>query len=562
MRFKELICKEISNQVKLDENKITDLLEIPPKPELGDYAFPCFILAKELKKSPVEIAADITKKINLDFLEKIESQGPYVNFWIKKETLAKEILSNIEKELTVDKKDKILVESPGPNTNKPLHLGHLRNMLLGVSLKNILTEIGHTVVPVDVVNDRGIHICKSMLAYKLFGNGETPESTGKKGDYFVGDYYVKFAQELKKDPSLEEQAKEMLVKWEQEDPETIELWQKMRDWCLEGFRESFKKFNVKHDKAYYESKTYKKGKEIVLNGLKQGLFEKDEDGAIFVDLEEKGLGKKVLLRGDGTSIYITQDIQLAKERYEDYNMDRIVYIVGSEQKYHFKVLFEVLKLLGFSFAEKCYHLSYGMVYLPEGKMKSREGTIVDADTFKDNMIELAKKEVKERYPDLREELLEKRAEIIATGAVNFFVLKYDAHKDFVYDPKQSLSFTGDTGPYVQYTHARICSIQRKAKVNSNKPDYALLTLESERNIINKLAEYKDIVNVSAENYKPSTIANYLLEISQVFNNYYHETQILIEEEKLKEARLFLINKIKYVLANGLALLDIKAPEEM
>ena len=471
-------------------------------------------------------------------------------------------MENVEKEIYFDKKEKILLESPGPNTNKPLHLGHLRNMLLGVSLRNILRNLGHEVIPVDVVNDRGIHICKSMLAYKLFGNGETPESTGIKGDYFVGNYYVKYSEELKKDPSLEDQAKEMLVKWEEGDKETIDIWKKMRDWCLEGFEESFKNFDVHHDKSYYESNTYKQGKEIILDGLKKGLFEKNEEGAIVANLKEQGLGEKVLLRADGTSIYITQDIQLAKQRFEDYNMDRIIYIVGSEQNHHFKVLFEVLKMLGFPFADKCYHLSYGMVYLPEGKMKSREGTIVDADTFKFDMVEMSKKEMKERYPDLDEKEIESRAEIVATGAVNFFMLKYDSHKDFVYDPKQSLNFTGDTGPYVQYTHARICSIQRRAGEKPSKADYKLLELESERNLINKLGEYKNIVIKSGESFRPSIVATYILELAQMFNNYYHETQVLVEDESLKDARLFLIDKVKYVLSQGLSLLNIKAPEEM
>ncbi|MCF7867020.1 arginine--tRNA ligase [Candidatus Woesearchaeota archaeon] len=562
MNFKELISKKISDHTNLDECKVFELLEVPPKPELGDFAFPCFLLAKELKKSPAEIATDLTSKIKENFIEKVEAKGPYVNFWIKKEILVKNVLESLEENIVLDKKDKILLESPGPNTNKPLHLGHLRNMLLGVSNKKILNYLGHEVIPVDVVNDRGIHICKSMLAYKLFGNNETPESSGMKGDYFVGKYYVKFAEEVKNNPELEDQAKEMLKLWEEGDEETLDIWKKMRDWCLAGFKESFKNFDVVHEKSYYESETYKAGKEIILNGLENGLFEKDEDGAIIANLEDKGLGKKVLLRADGTSIYITQDIELARQRFEDYNMDRIVYIVGSEQIHHFKVLFEILKMLNFPFADKCHHLAYGMVYLPDGKMKSREGTIVDADNFKSDMVKMAKLEVKERYPDLNDDELNTRADMIASAAVNFFILKYDAHKDFVYDPKQSLSFTGDSGPYIQYTHARICSIQRKANLNPENINYSLLELDSERNLINKLEDFKDIILKSAENYRPSLIANYLLELSQLFNNYYHETQIIIEEKELMNARLFLINKIKYVLNNGLSLLNIKAPEEM
>ncbi|MCF7872274.1 arginine--tRNA ligase [Candidatus Woesearchaeota archaeon] len=569
MSFKQLIAKKIINELKsvsknidLDVAQVKSILEIPPKQELGDYAFPCFILAKELKKSPAEIAKNLAETLDADFLESSVSKGPYVNFWIKKSALAKNILDELEETIKVDKSDKIVLESPGPNTNKPLHLGHVRNMLLGVSLKNILSYVGHKVIPVDVVNDRGIHICKSMIAYELFGNEKTPKSTGIKGDYFVGNYYVKFSQEAKKNPELDEQVKEMLLKWEAGDEKTRKLWQKMRDWCLEGFEKSFKNYGVIREKVYYESETYKNGKKIILKNLSKNIFEKGEDGSVLANLEHAGLGKKVLLRADGTSIYVTQDIELARQRYEDYNMDRAIYIVGTEQIHHFKVLFEILKMIGFSFADKCYHLAYGMVYLPDGKMKSREGTIVDADTFRKDMIDLAKKELKNRYDDLEEKELNKRAESIAMGAVNFFILKYDAHKDFVYDPKQSLSFTGDSGPYIQYSHARICSIERKAGITPKEIDYELLNLNSERNIINKLRDFNIVIKKSAESYRPSLIANYILELAQLFNNYYHETPVIVENEEIKMARLFLIGKVKYVLKEGLFLLNIKALEEM
>lgn len=564
MDFKLELAKLLSKETQLDESKLFELLEVPRDPELGDFAFPCFLLAKELKKAPPMIASEIAPKISAEFIESSTAVGPYINFKIKKDMFAKTILKNINAELNnFDvKKEKICLESPGPNTNKPLHLGHVRNMLLGISLKNILRKIGHEVIPVNIVNDRGIHICKSMLAYKLFGNNTTPESEGMKGDFFVGKYYIKYAQEVEKNPELENQAKEMLVAWEKGDEEVRALWEKMNKWALDGMKITYKNYDLEIDKEYYESETYLAGKQTVIENFEKGIFQKNEEGAIIINLEKEGLGEKVLLRADGTTIYITQDIQLAKERFEDYHMDRMIYVVGSEQEYHFKVLFEVLKKIKFPFANNCYHLSYGMVNLTEGKMKSREGTIVDADDFRQNMIDLAKEEVKERYKDLSEEEVNKRAEMIANGAVNFFVLKYDSVKDFEYNPKKSLSFTGDSGPYIQYAHARICSIIRKAKKDIATPNFELLSQDSEKNIIAKIGNFKEVIEKSANDYKPSTIANYLLELAQMFNSYYHDTQIIGDDLFLMNARLFLIQNIKLVLKEGLALLNIDAPEEM
>lgn len=564
MDFKKKLAKLLSNEIDLKESKVFALLEVPPNPEMGDFAFPCFSLAKELKKAPPQIASEIAPKISAEFIESSVAAGPYLNFKIKKDTFAKTILENIENELNnFDvKKEKICLESPGPNTNKPLHLGHVRNMLLGISLKNILRKIGHEVIPVNIVNDRGIHICKSMLAYQKWGEGRTPESEGIKGDFFVGSYYVWFAKEVKNNPKLEDEAKEMLVAWENGDEKVRALWKKMNKWALDGIQETYKNYDLEIDKEYYESETYLKGKQTVINNLEKGIFKKNEEGAIVIDLEKEGLGEKVLLRADGTTIYITQDIQLAKERFDDYHMDRMIYVVGSEQEYHFKALFEVLKKIGFPFADKCYHLSYGMVNLPDGKMKSREGTVVDADDFRKNMIELAREEVKERYKDLNKEEINKRAEMIAVGAINFFVLKYDAVKDFVYDPKKSLSFQGDSGPYIQYAHARISSILRKANKDISTPNFNLLNLDSEKNIIAKLGNFKEIIEKAANDYKPSLVANYLLELAQMFNSYYHDTQIIGDDLFLMNARLFLIQKVKLVLKEGLALLNINAPEEM
>lgn len=566
MDFKSEIAKLIvkETQSAVDKSKISDLIEIPPKPELGDFAFPCFIFAKELKKAPNQIAAELAPKITAEFIESSTAQGSYVNFKLKKDILAKEVLSKISEDtkIEVEKKDTICLESPGPNTNKPLHVGHLRNMLLGVALRNILNKVGHNVVPVDIVNDRGIHICKSMLAYKKWGEGKTPKSENKKGDFFVGEYYVKYAQELKNNPDLEKKAQEMLVKWEEKDPETRALWKKMRDWCIQGLRESYKNFGVNIKKAYYESDHYENGKDIVVENEKKGLFKKDDDGAIFIDFENKSLGKKILLRADGTSIYITQDIYLGKLRFDDWKMDRMIYIVGNEQIHHFKVLFEIFKMLKFPFSDKCFHLAYGMVSIPGGKLKSREGATVDADNFLVDMIALAKSEVKKRYTDLSEEEIDKRADIIGRGALNFFMLKYDAMKDFVYDSNKSLSFQGETGPYVQYTHARICSILRKANIKIKDVNYSKLDNELEKNLINIIGKYEETILYAAENYKPSVIPTYLIELSQSFNRYYHEVQVLVDDKEQMNARLFLLDKVRFILKDGLALLDIKAPEEM
>jgi len=561
MDYKDKIATLIKKETGIDAS---GLLEVPPNPELGDYAFPCFVLAKKYKKAPNQIAEDLAVKLKAPFISEVKAVGPYVNFKIKSGNLAESVLSVISEKMKIgNAKDVICIESPGPNTNKPLHLGHVRNMLLGVSLRKVLERVGNKVISVDIVNDRGVHICKSMLAYKLHGKNKTPESEKKKGDHFVGDYYVIYAKESEKNPEMENEVKDMLVKWENDDKETKTLWKKMRDWCLKGFKETYKDFKVKIDKTYYESDIYLEGKQIILDGYKRKMFDKDEDGAIFVDLSKINLDKKVLLRADGTSIYITQDIALANIRFKDFHMDRMVYVVGNEQNYHFKALFEVLKKLKYPFADKCYHLSYGMVNLPEGKMKSREGTVVDADDFRRDMISIALREVKERYPKLSKAEAEKRAEMIAVGAMNFFILKYDPVKDFVYDPKKSISFQGETGPYVQYAHARICSIIEKAgRMIPSKIDYSKLGEKAETNLISVLGRYSEIVQNAADNNRSSTIANYLTELAQAFTSYYHETQIIIDDKDLMNARLFLIDKTRIILKDGLSLLGIEAPEEM
>lgn len=542
-------------------------IEVPPDEINADLAFPCFELAKQRKTNPNKIAADLEgelkKKIKKNSLVKeVRAMGPYVNFYINydnfSEDVVKEILKNKEKYgKGRPKKEKIMVEFVAPNTNKPLHLGHIRNMLLGESLSRILEFDGYRVVRVNLNNDRGVHICKSMLAYRLWGKGKTPESENKKPDHFVGDFYVIYTQNEKDNPGLEDEAKIMLKKWENGDKETIKLWKKINNWALQGFEETYKKFGVRFDKTYHESEHYKEAKDIVLDGLKKGMFHKDVDGNIIARLERYGLPDKVLIRADGTSVYMTQDINLAKLKYDDYKTDRSIHVVGSEQILHFKQLFKILEMLKFKKTEGLYHLAYGMVYLPEGRMKSREGKVVDADDLADEVIRLAKHEIKKRH-ELSEDETEKRAGIIGFGALKYFVLRYEPLKDFTYNPEESLSFEGNTGPYVQYTHARANSILKKSGKKISKK--AELTEENEFSLVKKLSMFPETVTRAAEDYKPHFVANYIFELATMFNEYYHQTKVVGSENE--ESRLALVRAVMTVLENGLKLLGIEAPDEM
>ncbi|NTV24251.1 MAG: arginine--tRNA ligase [Nanoarchaeota archaeon] len=563
MDFKTEIAKSLSKI--LGKTIGEETIEVPPNTDLGDYAFPCFSLAKELKKSPIAIAQELAGKIKPDsYISSAKATGPYVNFFVKKESLSEKVLKDVfEKKKRYganDKKSCVMIESPGPNTNKPLHLGHVRNIVLGNSLVEIFKFLGHKTLRVDIINDRGVHICKSMLAYKLYGHGKQPD---KKSDHYVGDFYVKYAIESEKHPEFEQEIQQMLVKWEEGDKETRELWKKMSDWALSGFKVTYDRYGVKMDKPYYESDHYLKGKDIALEGLKKGLFEKDEKGNVCIDFTDKGLGKKILLRADGTSIYITQDMALAEIRDRDYHMDKMIYVVGNEQIHHFKVLFEIFKLLKFKFADDCFHLAYGMVNLPEGKMKSREGKVVDADDLADEMHKTAAEELRKRYPDLGEKELEKRAEQIGMGAIKFFILKFDPMGDFTFNPKESISFEGETGPYVQYTHARCASILRKhGKSPKEHIDYSKLVADEEKNLMLLLNQFPEIVEKAAENYKPSLVTRYLLDLCQAFNEYYHRHQIVQDDKTLEEARVLLVACVKQVLENGLGVLGIEAPDVM
>ncbi len=542
-------------------------VEIPPEKKLGDFAFPCFALAKQRKKSPQLIAHDLAAKLSgIDplLLEKVNAQGPYVNFFLNKKKLSAEVLHKIQEHRenygSQKQEQKIMIEFSSPNTNKPLHLGHVRNISIGDSISRIFSFLGNSIVKVCLVNDRGVHICKSMLAYKKWGHNKNPD---KKGDFFVGEFYVLFAKKAEQHPELEQEAQDMLRLWERGDKEVIALWKKMNSWVYEGFDETYTKLVVSFDKYYYESDMYKFGKEIVQEGLKKEAFYKKE-GAIIAPLEDVGLPDKVLIRADGTTLYITQDIYLAKKKFDEHPVERSIYVVGSEQNLHFQQLFAILKKLGYKWASGCYHLSYGMVNLPEGKMKSREGTTVDADTILEELFALAKEEIHKRHSEINHVVLQNRSRQVGLAALKFHMLKIDAAKDIVYNPKESISFEGETGPYVQYTHARISSILRKSCQLSELPkEVSSLNFgEKELALATILEKFPKAVEDAASHYKPSYICRYLLDLCQETNSYYHEIPVLKAEDDIRDARLYLLSCVKQVIQNGLSLLGIQAIEEM
>ena len=484
----------------------------------------------------------------------------------------------------------VMIEYSSPNTNKPLHLGHVRNNLLGWSLAKIMEANGNRVVKTNIVNDRGIHICKSMLAWLKYGNGETPESSGKKGDHLIGDYYVAFdkhyreqigelvaqgmdEEKAKQEAPLIKEAHEMLVKWEQGDPEVRALWEKMNNWVYAGFDETYKRLGVSFDKIYYESQTYLKGKAKVEEGLAKGLFERHEDGSVWADLTKEGLDKKLLLRSDGTSVYMTQDIGTAEMRFQDYPIDKMIYVVGNEQNYHFQVLSILLDRLGFKWGKELTHFSYGMVELPNGKMKSREGTVVDADDLMQLMIDDAYKAADEagKNADLSEDEKQEIARIVGLGALKYFILKVDARKNMLFNPEESIDFNGNTGPFIQYTHARIRSILRKNEVaatESADANASLLSIhpaleEKEIELIQKMNEFGAAVEQAGKDYSPSGIANYCYELTKLFNQFYHDYSILNEPDAEKRAmRLILAKNVAKIIKNGMSLLGIEVPERM
>jgi len=553
-------------QLKVQDIEV--LIEIPPTEIDYTYAFPCFSLAKVEKKSPKVIAKELKKQIKLpDFLEDIEANGPYLNIKVKSQYILKEIFElnedygrlRLKLGIADEKKKRVVIEYPSPNTNKPLHFGHVRNMLLGKSLSNLLEYKGHTIFQVNLYNNRGIHICKSMLAYKKWGNNKKPD---KKSDHFVGDYYVKYGEKLKQDKELEKEAYELLRLWEAGDKATVALWNKMNKWAIDGFNQTYDKLGISFEKEYFESDLYLKGKEIIFDALNKGIFEKVENGAIIARLKEKyNLEDKILVRSDGTSIYITQDIYLAYRKKADFNYDKSIYVVGDEQIQHFKWLFAILDMLGFK--EDNYHLSYGMINLPSGKMKSREGTIVDADDIIEEVENLAFQEVENRYPNIPSAEKKKRSEIIGQAALKFYILKYNPIKGFVFNPKESISFEGETGPYIQYCYARIASIIKKSELEvSTNLNWDLLRHEKEKFLIKQLVYFPETIDLSEKTYNIHLIAQYLLTLCQLFNSFYSSCQVISEDKELERARLLLIKCVQIVIKIGLNMLGIETLEQM
>ena len=602
--FKSLLADAVNTIIKEKAAETAEVaaekivVQDSPNPEMGDLGSPMFMFAKALKIAPPQIAQEVAKLINetgkASQLGTVLAVGPYVNLKLDKAGAVKSILSKIESEgskfgtLSNSGKahldgHKIMIEFSSPNTNKPLHLGHMRNDALGESVSRILKKAGAEVYKVDLINNRGI--CKSMLAYKLFheANGDTPEKLGMKGDHFVGQCYVEFDRYLKgeKDkpetahPEAQEAAEEMLRKWEAGDEETRKLWQTMNDWTFNGVKETYDRTGVSFDKFYFESETYLKGKDEILKGLENGVFFKAEDGSVRVDVTEAvGKGKdgedheKVLLRKDGTSVYITQDIGTAIARHNDWAFNELVYVVATEQNFHFKVLFYILKKLGFDWANKLYHLAYGLVNLPNGRMKSREGTVVDADDLIDSLHEDALKAIKEKGREEEVGNADEVAEKVALAALHYYLLQVSPVKDMIFNPEESLSFNGNTGPYLQYMGARIASILRKASdegTTAANPEEAskLLKAGEEWDLVKRLGEYPETVARAAENKDPSVMANYLYEIAKLFSKFYQQCPIMsAETKKLKEARLALAKATLSVLKEAMELVLVPFLERM
>ena len=558
----------------------------------GNLTLVVFPFVKAARKSPEQTAQEIGQYLvdNCSAVEKFNVVKGFLNLSIG-EGAWLELLQVMDKDDRFGMKQAdetsplVMIEYSSPNTNKPLHLGHVRNNLLGWSLAQIMEANGNKVVKTNIVNDRGIHICKSMLAWLKYGNGETPESSGKKGDHLIGDYYVAFdkhyreeikelvaqgmdEEKAKQEAPLIKEAHEMLVKWEQNDPEVRALWEKMNNWVYAGFDETYKKMGVGFDKIYYESQTYLKGKAKVEEGLAKGLFERHEDNSVWADLTNEGLDQKLLLRSDGTSVYMTQDIGTAEMRFQDYPIDKMIYVVGNEQNYHFQVLSILLDRLGFKWGKELVHFSYGMVELPNGKMKSREGTVVDADDLMELMVEDAYKTSMElgKFDDMTEEERRKIARIVGMGALKYFILKVDARKNMLFNPEESIDFNGNTGPFIQYTYARIRSILRKAEgAEANSSLFTLHSSLSEKEIelIQKMSEFGAAVEQAGKDYSPSGIANYCYELTKVFNQFYHDFSILNEPDEQKRAvRLMLAKNVAKIIKNGMGLLGIEVPERM
>ena len=557
----------------------------------GNLTIVVFPFLKASHKRPEDTAQEIGDYLvaNCEAVEKYNVIKGFLNITIKP-SFWTSVLQHMAQEenygikpVTDDSK-LVMVEYSSPNTNKPLHLGHVRNNLLGYSLAKILEANGNKVVKTNIVNDRGIHICKSMLAWLKWGEGATPESTGKKGDHLIGDFYVAFDQhykaevkqiaaergiseeEAEKESPLMQEAREMLKKWEEGDPEVRALWQMMNSWVYAGFDETYKRMGVDFDKIYYESETYLEGKEKVLEGLEKGVFYRKEDGSVWADLTPDGLDHKLLLRSDGTSVYMTQDIGTAKLRYQDYPIDQMIYVVGNEQNYHFQVLALLLDKVGFKWGKDLIHFSYGMVELPSGKMKSREGTVVDADELMDEMIDTARAMSNEpgRLAGVPDEEKEDVLRMIGLGALKYFILKVDPRKNMMFNPQESIDFNGNTGPFIQYTYARIQSVLRKSDATDMEVDISgYEPIEKEVELVQRLADYETVVTEAGKSYSPAVIANYVYELAKAYNQFYHDCSILKEENAVTRAfRLQLSQMVARVLKSGFGLLGIEMPDRM
>jgi arginyl-tRNA synthetase len=551
------------NGLKIEEDKILNLLETPPSYDMGDFAFPCFSFSKELKIAPHLIARDVRENIGTAKkpFEDIQVKGAYINFFLDKKTAAIDLMKKIL--LLKDNFGKVkttgtstMIEFPSPNTNKPLHLGHLRNISLGESVSRILEFNGEKVVRANLNNDRGIHICKSMAAYEKFGKGKKPDK--KKSDHFVGDYYVMFSKKAKKDEKLEVLSHRMLQKWEAGDKKVVALWKKMNKWALDGFKETYAKLGLVHDKEYFESDIYKDGRDIIEKGFKNKIFEKKKDGAIFINLEKEKLGEKILLRSDGTSVYMTQDIYLSQLKFKDFKINKSIYVVGNEQEYHFKVLFSILDKLGVG-SKNLKHLSYGMVDLPEGKMKSREGTAVDIDDLIEKVQKLVKKELKTRDKKISKKILEEKSLIITLASIRYFLLRVDAKKNMIFNPKEAINFEGETGPYLLYSYARASSILKKikGKVRNFEPEELE---DQEIKMITKLMKFEEVVKKAYTDLNPSLVANYSYELCKIFNEFYHACPVI--GSKKEGFRMGLVESFRHILKSSLNLLGIETLEKM
>ncbi len=584
--LKELYNLEASDQMIQLQNTRKDFS--------GDITLVVFPFTRFSKKSPEITATELGEflKNEVEEVEDFNVVKGFLNleinsrYWIRnlQEAWSEELFG-----VTIpdENAELIMVEYSSPNTNKPLHLGHIRNNLLGYSIAEILKANGYQVVKTNIVNDRGIHICKSMLAWQKWAKGETPESAGKKGDHFVGELYVEFNNHYKEEinelmakglsrkeaeeqaPSIRE-ARDLLLKWENGDEEVVKLWQTMNNWVYEGFDSTYKKMGVDFDKIYYESETYLTGKEEVIRGIKEGIFEQRNDGSVWVDLTADGLDNKLLLRSDGTSVYITQDIGTAKMRFKDYEIDKMIYVVGNEQNYHFQVLSVILDKLGYNWGKGLYHFSYGMVELPGGKMKSREGTVVDADDLIAEMIQVARNMAQElgKLDALSSEEAERTYEMIALGALKYFILKVDPKKNMLFNPLESIDFNGNTGPFIQYTHARIQSVLRKAaekslSLKATLPKFPAQISVKEKELLKRVAQFPEVVKEAGVNYSPAVIANYCYELGKEYNQFYHDHPILAEnDDPTRDLRLLLSATVGKVIKTGMKLLGIDVPERM